>query len=77
VWIGGRRVGFVTSGAYGHSVGKSLALAYVERDVAEDAGEVTVYVVGDPRPARILSEPPYDAAGSRLRDGIAAPAVAS
>ncbi len=70
VWIGDRRVGFVTSGAYGHSVGKSLALAYVDRDVAEAAKDVDVYVVGDPRPARILTEPPYDPAGARLREGV-------
>jgi dimethylglycine dehydrogenase len=75
VWIGERRVGFVTSGAYGHSVGKSLALAYVDRDVAEAAQDVTAYVVGDPRPARILPEPPYDPTGARLRDGVRAPAA--
>ncbi|MGZ4152591.1 MAG: FAD-dependent oxidoreductase, partial [Actinomycetota bacterium] len=75
VWIGDRRVGFVTSGAYGHSVGRSLALAYVDRDVAAAAQDVSVYVVGDPRPARILPEPPYDPAGARLRDGLRAPAT--
>ena len=37
IWIGDRRVGFVTSGAYGHHVGMSLALAYVDRDVAESS----------------------------------------
>ena len=60
--------GFVTSGAYGHHVGKSLALAYVERDVAESAPELTVFVVGEPRTARILPEIPYDPKGARLRD---------
>ncbi len=69
IWVGERRVGFVTSGAYGHHVGKSLALAYLDRDVIEAGGEVTVYVVGDPRPALVLPEAPYDPAGSRLRDG--------
>jgi dimethylglycine dehydrogenase len=61
-------VGFVTSGAYGHHVGKSLALAYLDTDVAESAPEVTVFVVGDPRPATILPEIPYDPTGARLRD---------
>ena len=68
IWVGDRRVGFVTSGAYGHHVGASLALAYLDRDVAETAGELTVYVVGDPRTARILPEIPYDPKGLRLRD---------
>ena len=31
VWSGERRIGFVTSGAYGHHVRQSLALAYVDR----------------------------------------------
>jgi len=61
-------VGFVTSGAYGHHVGKSLALAYVDRDVAASAPELTVFVVGEPRAARILPELPYDPSGSKLRD---------
>jgi dimethylglycine dehydrogenase len=68
IWIGDRRVGEVTSGAYGHHVRKSLALAYLDRDVVRDAPEVTVFVVGDPRTARILLEPPYDPKGAKLRD---------
>jgi dimethylglycine dehydrogenase len=68
IWIGERRVGFVTSGAYGHHVKKSLALAYLDRDVLDAEPELTVFVVGDPRPARILPEPPYDPRGARLRD---------
>jgi dimethylglycine dehydrogenase len=71
IWIGERKVGFVTSGAYGHHVKKSLALAYLDRDVAEGVGEVTVYVVGDPRAARVLPEAPYDPAGARLREAAA------
>jgi dimethylglycine dehydrogenase len=71
IWIGDRRVGMVTSGAYGHHVGSSLALAYLVTDVAEAAPELTVYVVGEERTARILPEPPYDPKGERLR-GIAA-----
>lgn len=68
IWLDGRLVGLVTSGAYGHHVGKSLALAYVDSGVVEAGPEVTVYVVGEPRAGSILAEPPYDPAGSRLRD---------
>ncbi|MDH5243527.1 MAG: aminomethyltransferase family protein, partial [Chloroflexota bacterium] len=67
VWSDGRLVGTVTSGAYGHHVGRSLALAYVDVDGAPDRA-LTVDVVGAPRPARILPEIPYDPAGRRLRD---------
>jgi glycine cleavage system aminomethyltransferase T len=46
----------------------SLALAYLDRDVVASNEEVTVYVVGDPRTARILPEIPYDPSGAKLRD---------
>jgi dimethylglycine dehydrogenase len=68
IWRGDRGVGFVTSGAYGHTVGKSLALAYIDRDAIDVAADLTVVVVGDPHTARILPEPPYDPGGRRLRD---------
>jgi dimethylglycine dehydrogenase len=67
VWIGQRRVGFVTSGAYGHHVKQSLALAYVERAIVDTPVPLEVHVVGERRPARILVEPPYDPRGLRLR----------
>lgn len=70
VWIEDRRVGFVTSGAYGHHVGMGLALAYVDSLVAMARPELTVFVVGEPRAARILPEPPYDPTGARLRGAL-------
>ncbi len=69
VWLDGRLVGVVTSGAYGHHVGASLALAYVDCEVLEARPELSVDVVGQPRSARILPAIPYDPAGLRLRDG--------
>jgi dimethylglycine dehydrogenase len=67
IWLDDRLVGEVTSGAYGHTVGTSLALGLIERSVAEEAPELTVYVVGQPRTARILPAVPYDPDGDRLR----------
>jgi len=67
VWAGGRRVGFVTSGCYGHHVQQSLALAYVERAIAEKPVPLEVHVLGTLRPARLLAEPPYDPRGLKLR----------
>ncbi|MEP4198184.1 MAG: FAD-dependent oxidoreductase [Aliishimia sp.] len=58
-------IGRVTSGAYGYSVGMSLALGFVK-----DAGpgdEVEIMVLGQPHRARILHEPPFDPKGTRLR----------
>jgi glycine cleavage system aminomethyltransferase T len=47
----------------------SLALAYVDSAVVADRPDLVVTVLGEPRPARILPEIPYDPAGHRLRDG--------
>jgi dimethylglycine dehydrogenase len=63
----GKLVGCVTSGAYGHSVKQSLALAYVDRDIATAAPELAVDVIGETRAAWILREPAYDPRGLRLR----------
>lgn len=61
----GKGVGKVTSGAYGYSVGMSLALAHVKGVTPGD--EVTVMVLGQPHKAVVLSEPPFDPKGARLR----------
>lgn len=62
---GDKVVGFITSSAYGHYVKQSLALAYVDNDALN--GELTVDVIGDPRPCVVLSEPVYDPGGNRMR----------
>ena len=67
VWCGDDLVGFVTSGAYGHHVGQSLALAYVDTAVAEERPALSVPIVGDRRAAAVLPEVPYDPEGIRLR----------
>jgi dimethylglycine dehydrogenase len=67
VWSGGRLVGLVTSGAYGHHVGMSLALAYVDAEALDAGADLEVYVVGIARAAHVLPEIPYDPAGAKLR----------
>jgi dimethylglycine dehydrogenase len=67
VFSGHRRVGHVTSGAYGHHVRKSLAMAYVEADVATQAPPLSVDILGDRRPARIIPRSVYDPEGARIR----------
>jgi dimethylglycine dehydrogenase len=63
----GELVGFVTSGGYGHSVHTSLAMGYVNADVSDTEQELSVTLLGEPRPCRILSEPSTDAGGSRMK----------
>ncbi len=64
----GKPVGRVTSGAYGYSVGASLAIGYVDPKVAVPGDRVEIFILGKPHSAVILSEPPFDPAGHRLRD---------
>lgn len=59
--------GYVTSGAYGHTVGKSLALGYVKAPYLDATDGFSVHVVDQHRPARILTEPPYDPQALKMR----------
>lgn len=63
----GKLVGYTTSGACGHHVGQSLALAYVDRDVMREAPALTVDVVGESRSARLLRQAAWDPKGERIR----------
>ena len=65
--IDGTPVGYVTSGAFGHAVGKSPALAYIKAGTAEPGAELEVAVLGRPHRTTLLAEPPFDLAGQRLR----------
>lgn len=67
VWKDGQRVGFVTSGGYGHTIGKSLALAMVNRDAATEGTALTTHIVGVERPARVIAPSPYDPSGKAMR----------
>ena len=63
----GTPVGQVTSGAYGHFVGRSLALATLRPDAARPGGPLEVAVLGRPHAATVLVAPPFDPEGLRLR----------
>jgi len=67
VWKDGNRVGFVTSGGYGHTLGTSLAMAMVDTAVAEIGADLSVHIVGAERPARVIAPSPYDPEGRAMR----------
>ncbi|MDH3532126.1 MAG: glycine cleavage system protein T, partial [Gammaproteobacteria bacterium] len=68
IWMGDEYVGYVTSGSYGHTVQKSLALGYVKTPYLDGSGdEFSVHLVDGRRPARILPEPPYDPRATKMR----------
>ncbi len=53
----GRAVGVVTSGSYGPSVDRSIAMAYVESALAAVGTELGVDVRGQARPAHVVKTP--------------------
>jgi aminomethyltransferase len=53
----GRRVGVVTSGTFGPSVEKSIAMAYVETPLSAIGTELDVEIRGQGRPARVVKTP--------------------
>jgi dimethylglycine dehydrogenase len=63
----GTPLGQVTSGAYGYSVGRSLAIAYLKAGLAKPGDAVSVAILGRPHCAVILPAPAFDPEGSRLR----------
>jgi dimethylglycine dehydrogenase len=69
IWHGDRVVGWVTSGGYAHYSRRSLALGYVEADVANDpsGADFEIEIIGRRRPATLLHEPVLDPQGDRMR----------
>ena len=67
VWKDRRRVGFITSGGYGHHAGKSLAMALIDVEHAQIGEELHTHVVGVERGARIIASSPYDPSGAAMR----------
>ena len=60
-----RAIGITTSGAFGHTTGKSLVFAYVEPAFAEPGSTFTIDVLGAPRAATVLEGPVYDPENTR------------
>ena len=67
VYHDGKCIGMVTTGHHGYHLDQGFAFAYLRPEYAEPGTELEVRVVGDLKPARVLSEPAYDAPSERLR----------
>jgi dimethylglycine dehydrogenase len=63
----GAAVGYVTSGAYGHCVARSLAAGYVPAALAREGETFEIDILGEMRTARVRLQPLYDPQGLRLR----------
>jgi glycine cleavage system aminomethyltransferase T len=63
---GRERIGYVASGGYGHTVEKTIVLAYLPAAYLESGAELTVEILGERRPARVVEQPLYDPGNERL-----------
>ena len=67
IWQNGKKVGFVTSGGYGHTLGKSYAMGLVDVGSASEAADLTVHIVGVERRTKVIAPSPYDPKGTAMR----------
>ncbi len=67
VWRQGRKVGFVTSGGYGHTVAQEPRHGARRAGLRGVGTELSVHVVGAERGARVIAPSPYDPDGRAMR----------
>jgi aminomethyltransferase len=67
VMPGDRKIGRVTSSAMGHTVGKMLAMAYVDTAHSWPGNNLIVEINGRPIPAKVAPTPFFDPENARLR----------
>ncbi len=63
----GKAVGWVTSGAYGHYLERSLALGYVRHDISDGTSDLEVEILGERYPVLVSGSALYDPEGKRMR----------
>ncbi|MEL6375457.1 MAG: FAD-dependent oxidoreductase, partial [Pseudomonadota bacterium] len=59
--------GWVTSGGYAHASGKSVALGYVDKEIADELDGWHIELLGENRDAVLQPQPLFDANGARMR----------
>jgi glycine cleavage system aminomethyltransferase T len=73
IWRDGRLVGWITSAAFGHTIGRSIGLGYVTREDGPVTAEwlaaerIEVEVALERLPATASLRPPYDPTNARIR----------
>jgi 4-methylaminobutanoate oxidase (formaldehyde-forming) len=72
IWRDGRLVGRITSGAYGHTLGRSVGMGYVSHPEGVDAAFVRsarweLEIATERAPATAHLDPPYDPTSARVR----------
>ena len=67
IWLDGAVVGFCTSGGYSHHTGKSIAMGFVPRERITQGLAVEIEILGQMRPATLMTTPLFDPEGARMR----------
>jgi dimethylglycine dehydrogenase len=67
VYHEGRLVGRVTSGGYSYTLGHDLALALLPVGLGRPGTPLTVPILGEMRPGRVMADVPYDPDNARSR----------
>ncbi|MEP1967998.1 MAG: glycine cleavage T C-terminal barrel domain-containing protein, partial [Marinomonas sp.] len=67
VFIDGQVQGFCTSGGFAHHSAKSIALALIPRAKVKEGLQVEIEILGEMRSAKLMTTPPFDADGARMR----------
>jgi dimethylglycine dehydrogenase len=67
IFVEGEVVGFCTSGGYAHHAQQSVALGFLPVELVEEGREVEIEILGEMRPARLITTPLFDADNSRMR----------
>ncbi len=67
VMVGGKVVGTVTSGDWGHRIGKNLAYAFIDPGLSDIGTKAEVDVLGDLVAASVITSGPYDPAYERVK----------
>jgi dimethylglycine dehydrogenase len=64
---GRQLIGRATSGYYGHALGKSLAIGYIDPKFATVGTEIGIEILGERKQATILEDSPYDPENKELK----------
>ncbi len=67
IWVDGEVKGFCTSGGFSHWTCKSVAQGFLPVGLIEPGRRVEIEILGEMRPATLVTEPLWDADGARMR----------
>jgi len=67
IWLDGKVEGFVSSGGYAHHARKSVAMGFLPVEKIKDGLKVEIEILGEKRPAVLVTETLFDPKAERLR----------